>query len=268
MADYGAKASVPGFDIDIVVDYLQYFNSSWPHLKIEVSGSATITLNATPQTIYTHNLGYPPAYFLIINGKFSAFSGEIYAIGVDEQVLAYDGSSGIGGSYTLYYFICRLPLDKNFTAPTISGSTIPSTTSGNDYGIKVAKPGKNITSKDIRDYSVYSSSRSLMVDTVNIGTANLNGGTGYYERTVNHNVGYVPLGLSYMKWGNNTVGRNPNYYFIMPPVNSGINVEDYSISSTQVFMRADSTFINSPPITTAVVLKDPFAKQLINISLP
>lgn len=267
-SDFGAKGSVPGYDVKTVIDFLQLFNSSWPLLKVQQSGSATITLNGTPQAIATHGLGYVPMYIIIDGGQFNAFIGENYGIGVDSNVIAYDGSSGIGGSFTFYYYIFRLPLTEAFTAPVITGSSSTFGEQQSDYGIKVSKPGKSIHSTDLRDYSLYSSSRSLMVQQVDYAGMVLNGGTGYFERTVTHNLNYIPIAMAYMKWGANSTGHNPTYHYIMPPLNAGVSVGDYSLTTTTMSMRADSFFFSGTPSSTAVILKDPFAKQVINRVLP
>ncbi|MEO5499469.1 MAG: hypothetical protein ABIR46_03145 [Candidatus Saccharimonadales bacterium] len=261
MGDFGAKGSVKGFDVKTVTDYLQLFNSSWPHLKIEHGGVATINLSATPQTIYTHNLGYPPFFIIMIDGKFDA---KPTGIGVDSTILGYDGSYGVGGTLTFYYYVCRLSLADNLTTADVSGS-VATTDTNDDYGLKVMKPGKDITSTDLRDYALYSSSRSLMVHKVDYGVSALN--AGYYTRTVAHGLSYIPLGFCFVKLGTNSIGANPTYHYSVAP-SVGVAVSDYNIDATNMNMRTDSFYVSGAPNFSSVILKDPFSKETIARTYP
>lgn len=261
MGDIGAKGSVPGFNVNNVADYLLSFSSSWPLLKVEASGSASITLNASPQTIYTHNLGWPPMYVIVQGGKIIASPP---GIGVSSSVLAYDGNFATGSSYSFYYYVFRLPLTTNFTAPVINDSVVPVEES-HDYGIKVAKPGKSIDSTDLRDFALYTSSRSLMVHKVDYGATAFNG--SIYTRTVSHGLGYTPIGFCYMKFGSGLAGYNPDYFYSL---NGPQGTQDayYTLNSSSMVISEVSAFVTSPADATAVILKDPFAKEVINVSFP
>lgn len=269
-ADFGAKASTNGYDVSTVADYLQLFNSSWPHLKIAFSGSATITLNATPQTIVTHGLKYPPLYFIVgfiggsPTGIFNSTAGES-GIGVNDQILAYDGSQSSGSSFTFYYFVCRLDLTSTKTYPNITGGSTQTTTDDN-YGIKVTKPGKSTNSTDLRDYSLYSSSRSLMVGLVNNKPMEISG--SYFTNQVYHGLPYTPIAFVYSQFGPNTLGLNPDYYYLLPP-SIGVGIGFYDVSSVTVSAYIDTLYISSgTPVASSIVLKDPFYKQTISKVYP
>jgi hypothetical protein len=261
MGDFGAKGSVPGYDVNATVDYLQSFNSSWPLLKVEHAAAATITLNATPQTIYTHNLGFAPMYLIVKDGKIDALPP---GIGVDASVLAYDGNSGIGGSYSFYYYVFRLPLTTNFTAPNV-GSAITTVPKNDDFGFKVAKPGKSVDSTDLRDFSLHSSSRSLMVHKVDYGATAFDGSV--YTRTVNHGLSYTPIGFCFFKFGAGLAGYNPDYFYSL---NGPQGTQDayYTLDSTSMVISEVSAFVTAAGDATAVILKDPFAKEIVRVSFP
>lgn len=267
IADYGMAGSAPGYDVKTAADFLLTFNSSWPLMKIGAAASATITLDATPQTIYTHDLGYAPAYFIIgAKGTGVATVPAInHGIGVSTSVLGYDGSTPLGGTYTFYYYIIRQPLTTNFTAPTITGTSLQGNTNDN-YGLKVTKPGKSTDSTDLRDFSLYTTSRSLMVNNVDYGTSTLGG--GYYNRTFDHNLGYVPIAFAYAQFGTNIAGYDPDYFYMLDEVNAGVSVADYSLTTTSISMRTDSIYVSDPTNFSAVVLKDPFFKETVNVSYP
>lgn len=260
MGDFGAKGSVPGYNVLTALDYLLQFSSSWPLLKVHATNTASITWNATPQTIYTHNLGFPPFFFIVSGGKIVLSTG----IGVDNSVLAYDGSSPGVGTFSFRYYVCRLDLTQAFSAPVILGASTLGAQS-DDYGFKVTKPGKASTSTDLRDFALHSSTRSLMVHKVDPGTTSLSG--GYYQRTVAHGLTYLPLAFAFVKYGTNTIGANANYYYMMNQP-AGVSPSDYSFDATNVSMRIDSTYVSAAPVTTAVVLKDPYARETINLTFP
>lgn len=67
-----------------------------------------------------------------------------------------------------------------------------------DYGIKVAKNGKSITSTNIRDYTLHSSINMLKIFKEGFGTKSVT--TGVVATTdVTHNLGYKPMVFSYFK---------------------------------------------------------------------
>jgi hypothetical protein len=263
LGDFGAKASVPGYDINHVTDFLMSFNSSWPLLKIEHSAVATITLNATPQTIYTHNLGYPPAYFFLSGGIFQEY-GDVRHIGVNNTILGYDGLNPVGGTYTFRYYVCRLPLTQNFTAPIIGDSQIQTAIS-RDYGIKVAKPGKSTSSTDLRDFALNTSSRSLMVHKVDYGPLTPDGGD--YTRTVSHGLIYTPFAFCYLKYGTGLSGYDPDYHYINPGP-QGVQDAWHTLDSSNMYIFENGTFATAGADATMVALKDPFAKDTVNVSFP
>lgn len=266
MGDFGAKASVPGYDINHVTDFLMSFNSSWPLLKIEHSDVATITLNGTPQTIYTHNLGYPPVYFFLSGLAGSIFQeyGDLSHIGVNNTILGYDGLNPVGGTYTFRYYVCRLPLTQNFTAPIVGDSQIQTDIS-RDYGIKVAKPGKSTSSTDLRDFALNTSSRSLMVHKVDYGTLAFDGSD--YVRTVSHGLTYTPIAFCYLKYGAGNVSYSPDYHYIIAGP-QGVQDAYHSVDSSNMNIFENGVSATAPGDATMVALKDPFAKETINVSFP
>jgi hypothetical protein len=252
MADYGAKASLPGFDINTVVDYLQSFNSSWPLLKVGMTGVYT--------GIVTHNLGYPPFHLLATaDGRLDQSAGLIGTYGANSAVLRQ--ASGAGNQR---YYICRLDLTQAFDAPIIAGGSIPAAVD-RDYGIKVAKPGKSIRSTDMRDFALNSSARSLMVHKVRPITPVLSGAS--FIATVPHGLPYIPIAFAYVLPGINLLGLDIDKYYIVPPP-IGVAGASYTVDATNVTVTIDATqFAPTPPVSV-VVLKDPLAKTTINISYP
>lgn len=259
--NYIAKGTPSGYDVKTAADYLQSFNSSWSLLKIEHHGSATITLNSTPQNVYSHNLGYPCAYVIIRNGVVVASPP---GIGVDESILGYDGNFAVGGSYSFYFYVFRLPLNQSFTSPNISTSDNRAALNS-EYKLKVSLPGKSVHSNDLRDFAVHSGSRSLMLHQVSPVT--LTGSPGSYARSISHGLGYTPTAFCYMKFGSGLSGYNPSYFY---SINGPQGVQDayFTVDSTNMVVSEVSAFSTSPADATAVFLKDPFSKPQINVSFP
>lgn len=256
MEDYGAKGSPKGYDVLSTVDFLQQFNSSWPLLKVGLEGNYT--------GVVTHDLGYPPFHIITTStGQVDQNAGLTDNYGVSNSVLQRTNSF-IGG--TPKYFIFRLNLEENFIAPILSGGSETSNITDN-YGYKVARPGKSIQSNDYRDYSLHSSTRSLMVQRVaNLPLQNTGGGLGW-ELTVSHGLSYVPEAFAFIKPSTNGLSLNESRYCIIPP-SVGAAGGYYTVSSSSVYVTLDSTLFTGSPIASVVVLKDPLQKEDINISYP
>lgn len=156
--DFGIAVSLPGFSVETAGDQNLYFNSSWPIMKIDdsLSGFITIDANGDSEPII-HNLGYPP-FTLVwspVNGCLGAASS------VNNFTLTIDGT--FEANNTLHYYVFRNPLNQNFQAPQINLSETPQGTGNQDFGIKFSKDGKDASSTDLRDFTIHSGTRSLMV---------------------------------------------------------------------------------------------------------
>lgn len=248
---YVVKGTPPGFDVHGAIDYLLSFDSSWTLLKIGDSNTFSGTV--------THSLGYPPLHFIAqADGRLDQ-SAANYA--VDATSLAR--SSGVG---TPRYFIFRLDLTTDFTAPLTPGSTTQ-TTQNDGYVFKITKPGKDTNSTDMRDYALHSNTRSPMIHKVDHGVMTNTGGGLGYERTVSHGLGYTPLAFVFMKPGTNTLGLDANRYGIVePPV--GASSKYYTVDATNVYITADTAAFSAAPTVSVVVLKDPFTRDVVNVSFP
>jgi hypothetical protein len=258
MGNFGAKGSPPGYDVRMAIDYLLQFNSSWPLLKIHDTGTFSGTV--------THNLGYPPFHMLTrpaagVGSADGRIEQHASNYSVDSTTLSRNSGSGSPG-----YFICRLPLDQDFTAAILAGSTSASVPS-DDYGFKLTKPGKSINSTDLRDYALHSSTRSPMIQQVKHGAMSNTGGGLGYEYTVTHNLGYTPIAFAFLKPGTNSLGlAEDRYAIVMPPI--GVAGRYYEPNASTVYVTADNTMFTETPEVSVVILKEPFNKQTVNVSFP
>lgn len=253
---YTAKGTPDGHDVGTAVDYLQSFNAEWPLLKVDSTGHYSGAVN--------HNLNYFPFHFLASNftpGAVDEFAGFNSTYGVSSTQLVRSSGSG-----TPRYYIFRLDLESNFTAPIISGSTTSSPSSSN-YVFKLAREGKSASSTDMRDFSLHSETRSPMVHLVNHGVVTT-GGLGR-SRTVTHGLGYIPRTFVFVKPGSGSTQfgmTNGQYYIVPPPV--GVAGGYFEVDESTVYVTFDSTYFSSSTEVSVVVLKDPFNKQLVSRTYP
>jgi len=254
---YVVKGTPPGYDIGTAADYLLSFNSSWPLPKLHETGNFSGTV--------THGLGYPPFHLLArpaggvgtADGRVDQFADEY---GVNSTVL-----SRFSGSGTPRYFIFRLDLTTDFTAPIETGSTTQNA-QNDDYVFKMTKPGEDTSSTDMRDFALHSNTRSPALHKVAHGSMSVD--AGGWIATIPHGLSYVPTAFAFIKPNANSAGLDPDKYTIVPPP-VGVGVFYYLVDATSVTLFADGSLLNlAVPEYSVVVLKDPFTKDIINVSFP
>lgn len=208
MSDFGLKIAQKGFDAKTCADYQLAFSSAWPLLKIHDTGTFTIPDATLDVTIATHSLGYVPLFWVFINAPYvdGAYYGanvsRIAEPGVNQFAamnatdLKWQGATrgAAAGVITGRYYIFRYDNQTTFTAPIITSSTASTASIVNDFGFKVAKQGKSITSTDLRDYVVHSGTRSPMVHMTGHGTF-----AGPSSTTVTHSLTYLPMYFTWAK---------------------------------------------------------------------
>lgn len=272
--DFGAKVSQPQFDVQNAADFNLLMSSSWPLLKIAYQGSFTVTNTQVQQTIVQHNLGYVP-FYLIFNtsGATSTFdNGPL--IGSNKSELRYFGNIlQLPGSFTGYYYVFRLDIQSPFFAPIINTTNNSLAATNSDIGMKITKPGADVTSADFRDYVLHSATKSPLVHIVSSGSLNQPsdeptspGGVMY---RVTHNLGYLPLAYSICNFGaNDTIEFDPNYWYFFSAPPSGVSFNHFYVSDTSVTVDDDTFSRGTGSTTTAaiIVLKDPFSQnpKLVN----
>lgn len=162
---YGIKVSQLGYDVQTAADQNLLFSSSWPLIKIAFTDSVSIPAGTT-KTI-PHNLGYPPLFFSQCLDV--TLTNTSIQTTVDSNNLYI--TSGASGSTTVRYYICRNPLNINYQAiDNVSVQTADTVTYDPNFGIKITKPNKDMSSTDLRDYTVHSGTRSIMVEAIVYGS--------------------------------------------------------------------------------------------------
>jgi len=240
--DVGIKLSQLGFDVNTAADQDLIFSSSWPLLKIAYTGTATFN-DASDTTIFTHDLGYPPFYIAFrIDGDNSYLFNDPQFY-VNNTVFGNSGS-GAGTDITIRYYICRNPLNENFAADVFRTSGVSQSSFDRDFGIKVAKEGKDVSSTDLRDFTIHSGTRSPMIHTIKYGQLEAVGSN--YDLVYTNNLGYNPIFFGFHS--------TDNVKF------SGLNGREQSNPKLFTSSTGDLTIRNSSATYgSLVVFKDPFS---------
>jgi hypothetical protein len=162
--DFGVKVSLPGFNAETAADSDLYFSSSWPTLKIDDAISITIVNLNSSNNIINHTLGYPP--FTMVFSKLNGFQGAANNVNFTSiQPVDSDYAANVIGD-TLQVYVFRNPLNINFLAANINLAQTQQGTNHQDFGLKFAKPGKDTSSTDLRDFTIHSGTKSLQVHQV------------------------------------------------------------------------------------------------------
>ena len=260
----GIKVTLPGVDANTGADQQLAFSSSWPILKQEGDPIITpqdITLGPSAEVTYAHNLGYPPLFLTAVKTTVTDPPISQYEqIGqVDSTNLYIPPGGGAGGDEDLKTWIYRLNLEQNYTSPIKQTSFRQPNRFINSFGIKALKEGRtDITSTDLRDYTIHSGARTPLIHMVSYGALEpINGGAGGYGRTISHGLPYAPLYLVFTKIIDYTlIGADPSdngRWNIQGEVGSGGVVSLQATDTTITFKSSVNAYE-----CTFVVFKDPF----------
>lgn len=255
--DIGIKGSQLGYDVLTAKDYLQSFNSSWPHLKL--SDTAVFSSDVA------HGLGYPPFYIICSETSYFGDNGMINQNAGDSFAVSSTSLARFAGSTTPRYFIFRLNLEEDFTADIIGTSTTQ-TDYNNDFGFRLTKEGKDISSTDMRDFALHSGTVAPLVHQVKQVTMTNTGGLGW-EYNLTHGLGYTPTAFAFIKPSTNTLGLPTDKYgYVPPPV--GVAGRYYTAGANNVYVTADSTYFTAAPTVSIVVFKNPYTLETVSMTYP
>jgi len=203
MANFGAKVSLPGYDVKTCADRFLVFSSDFPVLKVFGTYSVTTTIPSSGENTITitHNLGYLAPYLVVYNGSTttgtntsnlmsdndSYLTTYMYSnslqIEVDEYFDQYESSVGDTVYFTVYIFLDKL---ESYTADIIK-TDAGTVGSAGDYGIKVSKAGFDVKTCADENLVLSSSFFSGLIHKKGLLTSS----------EVSHNLNYVPPYLCY-----------------------------------------------------------------------
>lgn len=238
-SDFGIKLSQSGHDVKSAGDAELLYSSSWPVLKIIYPGRFQGLTSDNPLVLLYHNLGYVPAFMVYDPAHTYAVGGN--NVSADKQnVYWHSGGGSAPFSVNVAIIVFDLDIEKEFTAPQINSGTSAQSHGSKNFGAKLTKETKNVSSSDLRDYIFHSSSRGPMVHAVRNGTSNDTlVSTKSFSYT--HDLPYNPMFLAYLQ----------------------VSDDKYFLVSTFATLKTSGnkiSIINVSPQSKAsiVVLKDPF----------
>jgi hypothetical protein len=262
----GFKISKPGYDARYTSGNNYVFNSDWPSLPIafEITIDNPITSSSSTATI-PHNLGFAPFtmgwyYHNDASGKNNSSSR--FALMADQHNVYLNGNQEYCPPFNATKLKIRcftLDLSRDIDYNLAPGDTF-NMPYDNSYGIKVVKNGKDIHSKDMRDFSIHSRCQSPLILAVKteatVPPANILTGQNAIQYTTKLNYpvwvyGFIKMGSGFA----NQYGVPENTYFPAPM---------YAQAYPRLFTDGFTSYItystadpNNDNGATLVVLRDP-----------
>jgi hypothetical protein len=247
------KLAQPGYDARTAGDENLIYSSLWPLFKIYRQGSAIVDDVSASQVLTTHDLSFVPVFWYFSNATINAWSAsgtlateersEFFGatgggtLSMSDSRLSFSPTVGTAsGSLRLYYYIFALDITKQYIAPSIKVGDISG--ARGKRVLKLAKPGKDVTSKNLEDFTIHSNARSPLIHSVNPSAGVVK------EFTVNHDLGYLPMFFGY--------SRNADGSYSPIPTGQGGASSFQSTEQTVTFANSGGKEV------TIVVLKDPF----------
>lgn len=243
----GLKISKPGFNPDNSDPQNLIFDSEKAVPKIIAMGSIALshTLGETNHTIYTHNLGYIPAYRLYF--EFTAGSGDMYGDNnfdnstsaqweakASTTTLEIDVNALPTGTYRIFYIIFADPAKSTSTKLTPSGT----------QGLIITKPGFDPDTDDLKNFIFHSEYQTPNIIDVVTLTTDVNATV-----SVAHGLSIRPAWAGLVSFGGS--------YYDLPYVVPFLAYFEVWVTSTHVFAQLLTPF----PDTTV------FKIMLFNIDI-
>lgn len=266
------KLAQPGYDARTASDENLIFNSNWPLLKIYQQGKVTITGAEFDKThlLAKHDLPFNPFFIYTSNGNWNdlitnlgpnkeraEFQGvAVQYIGINQEGLWYvnalDTPQGITGSVEIYYYIFAFSLGVTggnpYIAPSVKVGSQSAAAGGGKTVFKLAKEGKDTSSRNLEDYVVHSDARSpLLHSKYYVLTVQDPANYAGYGYVFNHNLGYTPMFFAFVQG----IGDYSNMFVPLYTTSGGDNlfrVDDQKI----IYARSIQQ------VLSVVILKDPF----------
>lgn len=221
MANYGAKVSRRGYDVNTASDRQLLWSSAFQALKIVGRFDVNFTADGTERVIYTHNLGYKPMFFIYsVQGSSLWHKKRIATNNVDFRWFPnrIPTSLPINSSANVKVIMFGTEFGEVFNAPNIDvGDTVLAPYG--DFGIKVSRDGFDVKTAALNDL-VFSSGGTLAGQAVHQQIVHRYGQVvnqiGQNTQTIAHGLGYVPMFAVFVRY--RTIGGSQrNYWSIVMP---------------------------------------------------
>lgn len=247
----GFKISKPGYNALTTTSSNMVFDSSWPSLPIAYETTIPNPITSSSSTaIVAHNLKFPPFTMIWSYGPDAsgvANASHRYFPMLDLNNVYLNGNQLDSSIYTatqlkIRCFQLDLSVDIDYTlAPgdTLNGSY------DNSFGVKVVKPGKDINSRDLRDFALHSRAQSPLILAVKtqktMPSSNIGTGIGNVIQYAS-NLKYPAWVYGYVKQSTGTYEPAPYYSQAYPRtftdgITSYIGYTGTDIGATLVILR-------------------------------
>lgn len=255
MSDYGMKVSRAGYDVKTCADNEVLFSSSFPLLVEQFSGTYLCTDN-NPHTVFSHNLGYVPAFFCVCRSESNEriwFDDVNYVkMGTaDLRIIANNNQTNLS------YFIFNRNIEEVYNPTDIYTTPTSQGTYSADWGFKVTKDGKDISSTALDDYTSFSGAsiagypvRHQIIH--KSGTSSVNNTS---TTAISHGLGYKPMFAVYVK-------SNNEYYLDQTEYEAYIDGDKVAVKTTwRTYCDANNLYVYNNTGANLnfafLILKDP-----------
>ena len=242
--DVGVKISIPGTNALTASPTQLIFDSSWPSAAVAFSAIHSFAAN----TAYTiaHNLGFPPfaKVWLLDTNKNIVINGAVLAsnYSVDTTNFYLGSITSFNAGTAAYFYVACYNIDLR---QDIDYPDLPTVSAklgyDNNYGIKISKTNKVVSSTDGRDFILHSRYRSPLIKAVKTESTSVSTGVVQY---VNKN--------NQATWNYGFVRNSPAKYSYAP-----YYAQAYPVTTTDGI----TTYLpfTAPDIgATLIILRDPF----------
>lgn len=264
-SDVGIKISKPFYDAGRTQPQNLIFSSSWPSLpiatEIKIPDATALATYTTVGSYYRipHKLTYPPftMYWQKADISGQAGMGNVYLRQIADVDRTYvyikapqtiEGAAGVTPPIDIKCFALDLSVDIDYLTPV--GDNLQSGYDSN-FGIKVSKPNKDISSKDLRDFILHSRAQSPLILAVkNESTVNsANTGVVQYTSKLPYPVWVYGFVRQFTAGG--TPKTNSDFYGYSP-----YYAQAFPVTTTDGFVSYIN-FSSGANGATLVVLRDP-----------
>lgn len=261
MADYGAKVSRRGFDVETASDRQLLWSSAFQSLKIVDKFDVSFTCDNNVRVLHTHNLGYRPMFYLY-SGQGSVL-WHMKRIVVDDTDFRWfpgriPGNLPLTTSANAKVLVFDVEMGTIFNAPSID--LVDDTTAPyGDFGIKVSRDGFDVKTASL-DQLAFSSGGTLAGQPVQLQLTHKYGYMtnvlGRNVQTIPHGLGYVPMFAVFARYRVTGV----DYNWIVPQWTEPISqqISDTWADTSNIYFYDWSSGWNRRNDYAWFILKDPF----------
>ena len=205
MADYGLKVSQDGSNVLTAADEALFFSTKFHSMKIYKTGEISLYTDGSGNgtASVAHDLDFAPAFRVFVedgstyypdpthpSGLFTELS-HLHAYTDDSYIYVQATGALSSTTYYIKYFLFA-DLAQGYPGSSAAGAE--------DYGLKISKPGVDVTTAEIYNLSFNSRLKTMKFDPTKIGSFTMHldesgcidHDTQTTSTNVAHGLGYAP----------------------------------------------------------------------------